>query len=892
MALSKTQRDWLCCNTINTFLFDKVWNEPFSEYRINVQPMLVKQQSCVGSFSTYDSNIALPTDNNPYYIWAISAENFQTGLQFPTLEWTSLESICNDYNTLIHMYGATGIMFHKASTFLMYNLSRQLIFIAAKKRMVKTMISPKDLSQVYLTFYYDSDKANPVKCLSVMLDHIKKEQELQMKVDEFLGLVKKDCHLQVYRDGYEYTDIDNKPMVQVGEYLDILIDENIDFTFDIDLPSKSQAPVYFSSKDKTWKQLVHIPKKLNPDNKVITKNTCDFVARKRYFADPRGLYIHRASYGRGITQVTHNDMSIPLFAVDYYRDALESQEIYLHCIVRTHGKDNTLIRDADYIDLLYSEHHDDDTIKDILCGKGPKQIPWWTAESLEYSKYIAMMFDTPNLATTAHMRDYVKALGFYQVVNLLCKRILDTTITDAYTGTLKYHLPILYTGMKVVPVVYLNGWPIERKYISYFCDTSEDTIDISISKEIYTKPGDKLTVILFVDGDRSIYTFTPTKECMSVELPFDDVIVHYAVDTPRCKGVTHQSEKYYQFCPNGSNFYVKQKTDTGVKLTFGESFIGCDFHLQCAYTSIIQSYNLDKFTKDGSTISILAEARIVHSTESAPILNFKNVSLFLNGHYLVRGIDYFIHTVTEKETGTNQVCFHEVVIQTMDYFEPGRENILDVIYNVAEIEDISNGFSIHNRLQDETPVNLYFPNLSAVHVDGKLRRDLTYRGTYMLLQQDPESTGGIFEIQTSVPRIVHDFVGEYAPNEEIERIKILNEYFYPLVQQGMAPYLVLEGKHRLYSIFLNNFIRDICTGKLDIVADPDENRMMKQINPYLRLKEIDLCFKGLDQRFVDYYPQYVNYEVTPALKLVIDKYIQKYMPKNIDPTLEVVYEQR
>jgi hypothetical protein len=52
---------------------------------------------------------------------------------------------------------------------------------------------------------------------------------------------------------------------------------------------------------------------------------------------------------------------------------------------------------------------------------------------------------------------------------------------------------------------------------------------------------------------------------------------------------------------------------------------------------------------------------------------------------------------------------------------------------------------------------------------------------------------------------------------------------------------------------------------------------------------MDLCYTGIDGNFIDMYPQYVNYEITPELKHLIDRYINAYMPANNNPTMEVVY---
>lgn len=886
MTLSKQDRNTACCNMLNAYLFDHVWNEPFSEYRINIQPQLIKPTSKVGSFSVVDGNIPLPTEEDSYYIWAISSEDFNVGLNLPSLTWFSLADVCNSYNTLIHMYGINGAIFHHGTTFIMYNGSRNFIYIAAKKHMVQKTIPFPPTQDVFLTVYYDSDRVNPVRICSVYTTKMSELNDLQLQVDTFLAQLKKEDQLSVYVDGVDVTDINHLPMVDNLTYYDFIIDENILFSFEIDLVSKNQDPVFLSERDKTWKQIIHIPRELNPDNKIITHNTCDFTVYRKY-GKRHGYYLHRASYNRTVSQVTHNDMAIPLFILDAYRDYLQTQEIKIKGVVRIHEKDNILIRDANYIDLLYSEYHSDDRIVEILASKGPEQIPWWKASHLEQSRYVDMMFDTPNLVSDENITDYVKALGFYQVVNILCKRIMDITISDAYTGSLTYNLPVLYTGMQVIPILYLNGKPVQRQYYDYTCNTVDNTITIVVSKQLYTKIGDKLTIVLFVDGDSKTISFTPTESNLSVDVPFDDAIIYLKKINPNpIKGVNIVTQESYIKCLPGSNIFIKQQTEEGSKFIFNGEYVGSEFLIQSAYCSYLQSHNLKQYTETGATLAIPASTNIFgYKDKFSPIFEYRNVSAFLNGNYLIRNVDYFINEVRDKE---DNFAFSEVVIQTMDYFNEDGDDVLDILFNVAEIEDLSWGFSIRNRLQDETPVNLYFPNVSVVHVDGSLVRDLEYRGIYILLHNQPELNGGKFEIQTSVPKLVRDFILEHATNEDYERIKILNEYFYPFITVDVD-FLVLEDKHRMYSAWMNTFIHDALTGKFGLALDPDDNRMEQQLQQYDFLKQQDLIFKGLDQRFIDFYPQYVNYEVTPEMKLIIDRLISRFMPKNIDPTEEVVY---
>lgn len=890
MPLSKEDRDKLCCEIINTFLFDKVWNEPFSEFRVNIKPLLLKNGSVVGSFGVRDANIKLPTAGESYYVWAISIEDFNVGLQLPTATWVDTATICNDWNTMINMYGISGAMFSKGAVYFRYNQSRSVIFIAAKKDMVTKCIPANSIDNVYLTVYFDSDVLNKMHALSIKVETTRLETQYQSQIDTFMGKLKKPEWLQVYRNGVEITDPNSTPVLRTGEYLDFIIDENILFSFDIDITSTGENPVFLSKRDKTWKQLLHIPKALNPDNKVVTHNTCDFFIRRRFSSETYGYYLHRAAGQRSVNQVTHQDMAVPLFVLDAYRDYLQEQEITIHGVVRIHDKDNVLIRDASYIDLLYSDVHDDDRIIEILCGKGPEEIPWWRADELEDSAYINMMFDTPNLATIDHMKEYVEALGFYQVVNLLCHRVVDTIITDGFSGSLTFNLPVLYIGMQVIPIVYLNKRALRKEYVT-FKNNGDNTITIGIDDSIVTKPGDELVVIFFVDGDNSIFEFTPMGSNLSITVPYDDVSVYMkqvAPDAFPLQGINATSETSYVHLEKNTNYFVTQKhPNGGTTITFNYEYEGTPFVIQSAYCSYYQSFDLTPYTSVGKTLALPIQGKISDSTDVCPILNFKNVSVYLNGKYLVRGIDYFINTITDKNGNTS---FSELVVQTMDHFEEGIQDRLDVLFNVAEIEDISSGFSIDDELRDETPVNLYFPNISASHVSGYLERYVVYKGVYIELPSDLYQQGSIFEIQTSVPKLVKDFILEHVNNEDIERIRILNEYFYDL-HQIVPDVLVLEGKHRIYSVFMNNFIYDAIQGNIALVDEPDVNRMRDQIKPYLYLQEMDLCFKGLDQRFIDYYPQYVNYEVPPATKRIIDRFIEEFMPKNEDPTVEVVYEQ-
>lgn len=886
-SISDAEKDRLCCESISTYLFDNVWNEPFSEYRVNIKPQLIRTASYIGSLGLRESTVPLPTQNESYYVWGISGESLNIGLQLPVCTWVDGATICNEYRTLLNMYGINGAMFSKSCTYFRYDSGRNVLLIAATKKMVTKCIPIESLDKVYFTIYYDSDRTTEVECASIYFTNLKDTLTYQAKIDSILSKSTRAEQYIMYVDGVEVTDVNNPPTATINSYIDIILDTNIEFDFTVTVTQDSENPVYLSTRDKLWKQLIHIPRNLNPENNIYTHNTCDFYIRRHNSDEVHGYYMHRIMANCSVTQVTHNDMSIPLMVIDAYRDYLAEQNVDIRVVVRKHDKNNKLIRDANFIDLLYADQHTDDDIINILTGKGPKDITWWTADHLEQSRYVEMMFDTPNVIGTEQLEDYVNALGYYQVINLLCRRIATTTLDDKFNGTLTFNLPVLFLSHSAIPVVYLNKRALKREYFDYVSG-SDNTLSISISSDIVTKPDDVVTVIFYITADNKVYTFTPTETVTSYTCNYSTPIVYVEENTYQSvESINDSFDTKYTLLKKGTSTYVVNETDDGkYRITVSNAYIGkriVIFNSNCSY---LQTVDLSSFTSTGKTIVIPATVNCYNETDvSVPILGFSNVSVYMNGAYLVRDIDYFIHDVTEDKG----ICSREVVIQTMDHFNESGSDTVDIIYNVAEIEDISSGYVVNDTLTDKTPVNLYFPNISMTHVAGNIERDVEVEGAVLKVPSDTYAEGDLFEIQTSLPNLVTDFVLKYATNQDLEKIKVMHEYFYDLIYTEPSV-LILESKHRVYSVFMNKLIWDIVQGNFELTNDPDNKRFVSQIRNYLYLKDIDLVFGNLNQNYVDYYPQYVNYEVSVTQKKLIDRLILTLMPVNQNPTLEVVYE--
>ncbi len=879
-----------CAEIINSYLFDKVWNEPVSEYRSNILPAKFTKNSVVGMVATTEGKIPLPTNRDAYYIWMVGTDEMHLVMSFPDRTWVSAVECMNDYRVKLDFYDVSGKVFPKSAIYLRYSYDKRTVLIALKRDAANkcSKFHYIDTNQVYLTTYYDSDVVNAMKVLSFKVDTTDMRETVpQHQMDEMLKDVPEHQRI-IYKNGVEITQ-GGAPGLTNGDYFDILVDKNIIFAFDVDLVTKHERPAYRSVKDKMWKQLIHIPKALNPDNRIYTHDTCDFYIRRKEGVRPYGLFMHRVA-NASVTQVTHNDFGIPLVVIDAYRDYLDEQEIEIHVVVRRHDKDNFLIREANYLELLYVDRHDDDTIIDILCGLGPAKIDWWRAENLEASAYVEMMFDTPNKMwlDSKLMDKYIDALGYHQVINLLCGRTLDTVVGPKFTGSFVLRKPMLYSNYTVLPSVYLNGKHLSFDKVKFVDDHGQ--IFISIDPKVVVKEKDVITTVFYLSSNNRCAKFELTESNREWNLPYTDPIVYEEQNNAKDETIIGCNGKYtksYIRLGHGDNIYSYRDNHDGTcTLTFNVNYIGSTFVVQNRYASYIIQKDITPLVEQGKSLAITLEATDAETGEVTPIFAKQDVTVFYNGKYLVKGMDYTISDVKDRD---KHICASELIIQTMDHYTD-KKNRVDILVNQDLVRDSSCGFMIGGKLYDKSPINLQYSQTTTVHVDGRLERNSVNKGNYTVLPAKKYKTGVIWEIQTSIPKVVSDFIAKYSSKNDDDRLEILNEYFGTLPEPE-PPIIELDGKHRVYSVFLNEVIQEIIRGSFAVSADPDSNRLDEALGPYLRFKLDDVVYKKMDGRFVDYYPQYTNKFVPPDKKATVDYLVHAYLPKNLNPSLHSIAEE-
>jgi hypothetical protein len=878
---------------LNEYSFQKIWTEPVSELRSNVEPIKIYERTRTGSISYLNYALALPNTNKAYYIYVADLAAYRGGADFPPNKWISTDKLCNTCNILFHTYTESGLMLHKAFVYIYYFEWNQSIIIAIEKQMYDAINQDKDDTdphqRIYTTLYFDSDYVNDIDILSVHIPYNDKNFEVTNQILDYINnTYNPDVEQRlIFQHGNEVS-IDTSHIIYQNEYIDIIVDKNIIISFDVDLTQDLYNAGYFSEMDQTLKLLVHIPKNLNPDNKVLTHNTCDFFVRKKdkdYLRKQYiGRYMHRCA-DLNIYQITHNDFSIPTYILDAHRDHFHEENITLHVVVRQHEKDNILIKEQSYLYLLY-EHHTDEEIIKFLSGHGDTRLPFWTAQQLEQSEYTKLMFDVPNYPVPENIQLYIDALGYYHTLALLCQRVNVAIVTDATEQAWKFRKSFIYENKPVFANVYRNGFKILNTQITITNDNQ--FVYIKLNTNIILNIGDIIIAELYIDGPK--LTLYPLLELTnnSFELPYEDVQIYIEHDTPfyYAKGIKYESTKSYELITNNTGKYVVHPStnESGAyTIQFGYPLYDQHVIITNKFSTYKAIYNLNPSLIEGNTLVIsLFQLSMDENLTNIPILNFTNQDLYLNGRYLVQDIDYLLQPVIHPSTGF--ISFYQIIIQNMSYLQnpEDHDNILEVILNVSDMEDTGKGFIVQDVLVPTIEdVILYFPEISSTFINGRFEHDLLDYGRYYKAPTNKYMNHHVFEIKTSVPKFLQEFLLRYHENIDRARIITLNEYFNKDYNKH-PEIVVLQESHMLYSTFLNTIIRDIISGEFQLAYDPDLTKFKNRLTNYLHIQNMDIIYKpNLDLDHIDLYPHYKQFLTDPATRLLIQSLVKALLPRDL-----------
>lgn len=831
------------------------------ECRTNMQ--LDRISSCAGSFEYLDKHYPLPTNDEQYYVYIANVEYFYDAINH-SQKWISINDLCNDHNILYTTYTSTGEQIHYGDISICYVPIVHVYAIAIKKRAVRMFLSHKDAQTLYMSQYRDSNREGDVSLSSYCVPVYDKSYVYRQKIMKELRETQGHCIVNGYK-----RNITSSGQIPEGALVDILTDRDIKYTFSVDLDTDAYV---YRGHDELYRYLIHMPKALNPDNRVLTHNRIEFYLRDK--DTDKSVLLHRfQTHDRIITQLTHQDYGIPQYIINAYRDSLQQHHLCLDVYVRVHKTTQHLIPEKSRIELLYTQSD-----KDIIdCIMGYRECPEvWHADKLESSAYTHSLMDYTSHIDAQSLTQLIDVYGYYNTVGILCKRIKEIVITD-HTTSNKFTLdkPRVFYGQNVFPFVYLNGKKIAHSLVSFTNDINRVVIDIDPQLQLFT--GDTLVVEFFLcmrDSDKvnpQSYVCTPTEHNHTLDCPYANFTVYIEEDIyPRtAHGVFEDTSLVYTKVDDPIGVYISDTDKYGnTSFVFNESVWDKRIIVQPKGAVHVLEANIDPLIERAQPLVFELVTDVNRSTECIPLHEFNRAFCYLNGHCLTLNVDYTVQSI-ERD---GHRAHYEMVIQTAMYLEDSN-NTVEIYCVDTDREDSVYGFLVDGVAYANESA-LCIPDVSIASVNGLIDTEMTQLANCLYFKDGVYPNGSLVNLVTRLPYKLKQTLNTYHPNDDIEILESIDKYFnrHP---HNDDRFEVLAFNHAIYSLKIAKIAYDLIHGDFQLAYDADEHHLLDQISDYDYLDQYDLIHQITDRSHIDIMGSYCNtdgisIEMRKALERIIE----------------------
>lgn len=833
---------------LNKYCLDNIWNMPTTEYRQNFIVRCISVIPQMGSVDFGPISLYLPYTDS-YYVYEVP-KCCMGNLNIDVPEWVHLDEWLDTNPFDFRVTGTNGEWLWRHGIYITNYPCHSSFIMAIEAKMARTILGEKyNFKKIFVSVYVDSD-GEPMTNLST---ECIRPNNLETRNKAYNHALEADI---VFINGRE-SQVASMNDIQLGDYVELITDPDIvsDFTVNLSLPSQNY--LYRSKKYARFSYIMHIPKKDNPENYLITHNTCDMFVRPLNLstsnAHLKGLFLHRFNTTDAIIQLTHNDFSISEVLLNAYMNALDTTEIEIRVVARRHNKGLKLIREANYLFMLYQLS--DSEILNFLVGRGDKSLPFWRADHLESSKYTDLMFKNPMFCGVNTLTGYIQALGFYNTMSLLCKRVTRTTIGPNTTHVFTVDLPLT-----MIPLRYIDAHVfIDGKYLDeslYNVNKDGQYAVISIDKSVKLPLNTEVVVELFENSKFYAEYLSPMKGHDSLTVTGDVVVFRVRErddDKPLSNYFADQytvDQTYEQIEPESLtsiHYSITENEDGTSTVSFGDDQYGRTF-LICSKRLMTTVYNRTFKLGELYGRSISSGMLMVNATQwsdgsqiQIPLVHTIHPIVYLNGRELTCDVDY-VHVVNKSELGN--VASQAVQINNSEYLNSGtKDNNLTIYVTTDPCFSEENGFVKGHHIDTLNVLLYWYQELAMLTCDGLAVRDL--KCEYGLLKlPDNVRNGAIWYIRGMIPENVNDMMQQYGDDLDTERCIAILEYFRGM-QSNYDTFVVIPHSHHIYSIIVNEIMNDVLNGDFTLVYDADLARMRDQVAKYLTSEDQDSALSGV-----------------------------------------------
>lgn len=819
------------CSLLNAYMFNNVWNKPYTHFKRNISLQRLHKRyssfikhSVTGSLVTPSHTILLPNINEPYYVYYIDRSLFDCEVLDLNVGWKSIAELSDNRYTLTAILD--GFTLSRSKVYFYHYVPSDDIFVAISKKMLNKICGVNyDPDNVHMIIRNDWDDKDTSTCSSFVISSEDHRLAAWTRSQSEYSY----CFINGQLSTFNYNEI------TIGDYVDFVKDDRLVIQYELDLTSDRDKNTFVSSEDNKIYSLCHIPKEFNPTNTIVNCMDIDiFVSSVHSNISVKGLYLQSSVLK--LKQVTHNDFGIPEDLLTSYGYRIGSQELTIKLFVRRFVHPLVLLRDQNYIDLLYK--HTDTEIINFLTNHTVLNMNFWTADHLAKSNYIKALYSYPAFVNMSNINEHIETFGYQNILAILT----DSVRKFSYNKEIRYPLiikrPALFSN-SVLPLVFINGNKIKN---SILCidRLSSDYTAISINDVDALYDGDNCIIKLIENTLLSHVHFQPLVMLDRITVT-DNYKIYRKVETIEILGVNRiyttsfqeVSDEYYSSSLSGT-----QRTYVFYSFTFGTDF----YFIPKEGSYIVErTFNNDRLYP----MVIDLETSLLNTEEIIPYLDIQTTEVFLNGKTLVENIDYRLF----KHIVGNDICGVQIVIYNASY----GSNILNEVEILVSRNTSDKTYSFLRGSNDHTVENVYnwFDSIGTVSVDGKQTFNVlnTNDGVFI---NEPHRSGALVETSVIYPKQINEFVSSFYTAEADERDRILVEYFNAITPNDTST-VALPHAHHLYSLKVCVIANDIINGVLNIPYEPNIFKLLNEdLVNYKYLDAFDILKTNIDKLFVDF----------------------------------------
>lgn len=834
---------------------DNVWCTPDQDYQYIYQMAHITGKFGVSRMVDVEwQTIALPNRTDMFNVyWIGQIHPKLLGLINSWKTWTPFSTVCNQAKMIVDLYNKDGVQLPRHMAYLQVMGDRNIVIAIKRSENFGSLYHNPVFFRVYSNAYFASERSykdvNMVKINGYTYDG--NRANLLTFQREYLAWKAKIGHTYAYLNGYLVDDF-QPDRVKVGDVIEYVYDSTIRRV--VDLPIKD-LETFVSKLDNKRKYLLHYA-----DKQQVTIDYRDdidiYLLKKETNGRYRGIYHHK-NQRDSMRMVTHKDYSIVVPYVAGFVAATEGwhdlAEITVRLCIREAGWKRSLVNENSRIKELYKLSPKD--IPKAMLGL-ESTVEVWRADNLEAAMYPKVMAALGPDITRGMVQN---AYGY----NAISKLVADTP--QKVTVLPRDRFVELPYGLQSDATCYEHD--ANGVLLGYYPHTSG---------KYYSPRNESCRLIEALVGIGSNVLDTIYHEAQSTLNPLYNYRFYkcsMVAGTPSYNWVTATPEVDYVIADN-KVVWMLDRVRWYTAIRDDRKFL---------------AFNLEITAPDGLyyfPIKVTEKRTDGNYYEQPMNLPMGKLELFLNGHPLIEGLDYFLNW--PYVTLTNREFLAESGPQQIFGRATGFPNDDMTISPPAEFGFVQHGLLSRNRrfdIRDDKVMRMIVRGKTLTRDNLKFAED--HSGIYLTTTVKNGSPYQIDDVVVPLRSLVDE--NTYSLREKSRKIdKAISDYLtLKLPEPVIENPNMIEERYEVFSPFACKVMFDLMNGLIwddqmtGFYGDMDIKRWLQ---PYEYLLAFDPCKQGVDTRYVSIHPHHLSYEIELNIYQYnfLNRAIALYLEKKVD----------